>query len=78
MRNTSKTLLLAFMCLHIPTFPATAMAQTDAFDTQIERLNTQIAQASAENNSAAVAVSRGTATIGSRSNRPLRMKIQIS
>jgi len=55
MRNIPKILLLSFMCLQIPTLPATAMAQTDAFDEQIARLTTQIAQASAENNTAAVA-----------------------
>ncbi|HQV51273.1 MAG: hypothetical protein IPI00_15790 [Flavobacteriales bacterium] len=54
MRNIPKILLVLFMCLQIPTLPATAMAQTDAFDAQIARLNTQIAQAAAENNSAAV------------------------
>lgn len=55
MRNIPKLLLVLFMCSQIPALPVTAMAQTDAFDTQIARLNTQIAQAAAENNGAAVA-----------------------
>ena len=42
------------MSLQIASLPVTAMAQTDAFDTQIARLDAQIAQAAAENNGAAV------------------------
>ena len=54
MRILSKILFLALLTFQVAISPVSALAQADGINTQINRLDVQIAQAAAENNTAAV------------------------